>query len=88
MCETSALVKRLPGEIAQITSPVSYKVSVDGSHLIWRRHLDHIQPRYDLDQTFSENSLSLSKDPVVQPAILETNIREQMDGCQDQAGVA
>lgn len=50
-------VKWLPGEIAQITGPVSYKVSVDGSHLMWRRHLDHIRPRYNLDQTFSENPL-------------------------------
>ena len=81
-------VKWLLGEIAQITGPVSNEVSVDGSHLIWRRHLDHIRPRYDLDQAFSENPLSLSKDPVVHPAILETNIREQTDSGQEQAGVA
>ena len=39
----------LPGRVAEITGPASYRVFVRGSNLIWRSHVDHIQPRYDLE---------------------------------------
>ena len=65
------------GQAAEITGPASYRVFVCESNLIWRRHVDHIWPRYDLEQT--SPGAPLLPFPVMQPANSgETNQQEPM----------
>ena len=39
--------KWLPPQVSEQTGPVSYKVILEGSHIVCRRHVDQIRPKYD-----------------------------------------
>ena len=39
--------KWVPAQVLEQTGPVSYKVVLEGSHIVCRRHVDQIRPKYD-----------------------------------------
>ena len=41
--------KWLAANISERTGPISFKVTLDSNHLVHRRHIDYIRPRYDAD---------------------------------------
>ena len=63
-----------PASVIQITGPVSAKVQLDQSNVVWNRHFDHIRERHILKApSIPENHPTVDQTSEPEPTIVEPN---------------
>ena len=64
----------LPGEITEVTDPVSYKVRIDRDGKIFRRHQDQLRKGCTVSELSSQAELSTQDDYIFPSAVSNDNI--------------